>query len=106
MAKNTRSGLGRGLNSLLGGLSDETSTERIKVKQEPKDTVTAKAKLTPAAAPLTQERVTSSAAQETEPLKEQSISPDEVSGEEVLAEDKVTIKSVSIREPKTQQTSQ
>ena len=101
MAKSGRGGLGRGLNSLLGGLSEETSApERLRVEDGSVKRV--EQKPTPATAPIRPEdRARVSSPELERKTEEESLQPSPFSGnqEEVLASENVTIKSVSVRKP-------
>lgn len=91
VAKNTRGGLGRGLNSLLGGLTEESApSERIRV--EPTEAKPPEARSTPAADSAGSDDKARALALET-------LRPALPTEEEILGEENVTIKSVSVRKP-------
>lgn len=91
MAKNTRSGLGRGLNSLLSGSFEEAipapPPERTRIDATPHQKPEPKA-ATEHISAEDKARVTSPA-----------VPPEKEHAEEHLGEDKITIKSVSARTP-------
>ena len=88
MAKNTRSGLGRGLNSLLGGAFDEAAPapapERTRVSAE----TAVRTEPRPAKEPLSHRTLL---VEESEPANDQR--------EQTVASEKTTIKSVNARTP-------